>query len=366
MRRLDLEQGIDEVLLFLLADGHDLVVGDLQAVTAPGHRGRTGRRQRAVDGPLGLDGRLFRQMAPALGQQDLETLHQQIDLVLFALEFPVGHAHFALPHLFPNALLLACRILLRALLDFPARGTEHSQQAVVHFRTERGLGQQIVRLVADQGCGHVGSCVDAAAGLVDRALHVLLPLRFQGSAFFDFLGCGNAVVDLEVQIARFGNDGLAVRRFDGQRSPLTSGRSRRPVGPFGDVVQDRAGNEVAGIAAQGLAGQGLGMFEVAAVEVLESQVVQPASAGFNLLFCRGQTLAIDQRQRPAAIDLRLIDQRHQIAVVGVGLQGGDVEGQSLAPAGPSTSISTRPAVAAFAVPTTTLSRSLRIGGNVFG
>ncbi len=75
------------------------------------------------------------------------------------------------------------------------------------------------------------------------------------------------------------------------------------------------------------------MFQVAGVEVLEGQVVQSASARFNLLSGRGQTGAIDQGERPAAVDLRLIDQGDEVAVVGVGLQGGNVIGQLLCAGG---------------------------------
>ena len=59
------------------------------------------------------------------------------------------------------------------------------------------------------------------------------------------------------------------------------------------------------------------------------QDLQTAAAGFNLLLRRGQTGAIDQRQRPATVDLRLVDQGHQVAVVAAGLQRGNVPGQLL-------------------------------------
>ncbi len=348
MRLLDLIQVVDVALLRGDADRQVVVQRSLEALElgADDH-GRLCIRQGAgsdrpgfADRALGIVGRVIGEVLPGIGQQRVEALHQLIDLVLVVLQLGIDHFHFALGHLFADPLLLAGRIDLDAVLDFAGGGLKHLHQAVVHFRTESGLGLEIVHLVADQGLGHVRRCLDLAAGRLDRALHVLLPLLFQSGALIDLLdrggalGRGNPAVDdlsivaLQIQVARLANDGRRVSRLGGRRRGTTR-RRRRPTALLGNVVQDRAGNQVAGIAGQGLACQGLGMFQVAGMEILEGQVVQSASARFNLLPGRGQTRAIDQGERPAAVNLRLIDQRDEVAVVSVGLQGGDVKGQLL-------------------------------------
>ena len=130
----------------------------------------------------------------------------------------VGHFLFAAGHLLLDAPLFAESELLRAMLDFPARGAEHAHQAVAHFRTKLGLGRQIVGLVLNHGCGLARIDRDLAAGLVDRVLHVLLPLLFQGVGLADFLRRGgavgrrnSAVVALKVQIALTADDGRHCR-----------------------------------------------------------------------------------------------------------------------------------------------------------
>ena len=239
-----------------------------------------------------------------------------------------------------------------------------------------GLAHQLVGLVANQGSGRVGLDRDLAAGLVDRALHVLLPLLLQSAALVDLPRGGSAfgrrkpavtrkTVALQIQVARLADDRRSGNRPGGRRGG-TSGQGNRPVGLLGDVVLDGTGDEVAGIAGQGLAGQRIGMFQVAAMEVLEGQVVQSASAGLDLLppwpGWRYRPRAASGRRRPSpdrpASPGRRCWRRASLR--------GCQRPASARRRRPSTSMFSWLAAVDLAVPTTTVSRSLRKGGSVLG
>ncbi len=183
---------------------------------------------------LGLEGgRFFRQAVPAFGHQRIEALHQLLDLLLVLLERRVGHFHFAAGRLVADALLFLVNEQLLATPDRPARGAELSHQAFTHFRAEFARVRQIVRLILKHGFGRARIDHDLAAGLVDRVLHVLLPLLFQGGALVDCLhrggavGRGNFAVALKVQIARFRD--RSIRRFAGRRGSVAAFLAMAPL-----------------------------------------------------------------------------------------------------------------------------------------
>ena len=329
LRLLGLIRAIDEALLLGHANRHDVVVGAGEARDVRGgDHGRQRRQQRAADNLAGLQrGRLFRQAVPAFGHQGVETLHQLLDLPLVLLQGLVGHFLLAAGHLLLNPPLLAESKLLPAPLDVAVRGTEHPQQAVAHFRTEFADERQIAGLLPDHARGLARIDRDLAAGLVDRVLHVLLPLLFQGGAPADFLGRGSAVGR--------GNPAVAARRFRSPGPPPTGrfvtrlgSRARRaPLAFLAMASLIARASRSLGLRRRAVLGQLIGVIQVAAFEGRTGQVGQPAAASFDLLFGRGQTCAIDQRQSPAAVGLGLVDQRNQVTVAGVRLQLGNVPGQ---------------------------------------
>ena len=293
------------------------------------------RWQRTVDDFLGLERRrLFRQAVPAFGHQRIETIHQLLDLVLVLRQRGVVHFLFAAGHLFADTLLLAVRKLLLLMLDLAARCVQHPHQAVAHFRSKLGLSREVIGLILDHRFGRARVYHDLATSLVDRVLHVFLPLLFQGIGLADFSARSDTVrrgktgvAALEIQIARITGDGRN-RRHLGDGNGGTSGQNGRGPDSFlGDRVLDRFGVKVVGVAMQGFACQAIGIFQLSAIEGLTGQVGQTAASSFNLVFRRGQTCGIDQRQCATIVNLRLIHQGDQVAVAGAGLQFGNVPGQ---------------------------------------
>ncbi len=185
--------------------------------------------------------------------------------------------------------------------------------------------------------------IDDPIGLIDDVVDLLLQLLDNGSIVIHHARQRGAFrlrwgVSLQVKCARViacnPIGGRAANRFRGQRrrAGRTGGGQRNfyVAGRFlRHGVFHRLRPQIVGVAAEGFVGQLVGLVELAGVERDLGQPVQALSARFNLLLGIRQAVGVDQRQCLAAVDLGLIDETHEVTVLGVALRLGHVPGELL-------------------------------------